>query len=186
MRATTGRRGLVAVSTSLAVLAASTLLSLAAGGAGVSATAAPAADCTPAFPIDDLQRGDAVTGLTVSQGTVPQGFTGSIIGVLDGGIAPNVDMILADLSSPEIDRVGGIWAGMSGSPVYAANGDLIGAVAYGLTWGSSPVAGITPYADMDRYLGSATAPAKVALGAETAKAVAAASDDVTGRRPRGE
>ena len=76
-------------------------------------------------------------------------------------------MVMMRLSSPEIDRVGGIWQGMSGSPVYAEDGRLIGAVAYGMSWGPSPVAGVTPFADMDTYLppagtarpsGSATAP----------------------------
>ena len=37
---------------------------------------------------------------------------------------PGVDMIMMRLTSAEIDRVGGIWAGMSGSPVYAADGRL--------------------------------------------------------------
>ena len=64
-------------------------------------------------------------------------------------------MVIMDLTSSEIDRVGGIWAGMSGSPVYADDGRLIGAVAYGLACGASPVAGITPFEDMDDYLGDA-------------------------------
>ena len=40
---------------------------------------------------------------------------------------------------------------MSGSPVYAADGRLVGAVAYGLA-GSSPIAGITPAAEMVKLL----------------------------------
>ena len=48
---------------------------------------------------------------------------------------------------------------MSGSPVYDADGRLIGAVAYGLSWGPSPVAGVTPYADMAHYLAATPAPA---------------------------
>jgi hypothetical protein len=63
-----------------------------------------------------------------------------------------MDMILVRLTSDEIDRVGGIWAGMSGSPVYAADGRLIGAVSYGLAYGASPVAGVTPAADMQELL----------------------------------
>src|SRR5262249_26340334 len=45
-----------------------------------------------------------------------------------------------------------IWAGMSGSPVYAADGRLIGAVAYSLSLGPSPIAGVTPAADMYQIL----------------------------------
>src|SRR3712207_2802883 len=55
---------------------------------------------------------------------------------------------MARLASDEIARVGGIWFGMSGSPVYAPDGTLLGAVAYGLSFGPSPVAGITPAAAM--------------------------------------
>lgn len=113
-----------------------------------TAVSAPSDLCPDPFPIDDLAKGDAVEGLTVTSGTVPTSFTGTIKGVLADGIAPDVDMILADLDSPELDRVGGIWEGMSGSPVYAADGRLIGAVAYGLSWGASKVAGITPAAAM--------------------------------------
>ncbi|WP_109507036.1 hypothetical protein [Nocardioides speluncae] len=108
--------------------------------------------CPEAFPVADLAADQPVTGLTVSKGTTPDGFTGTVLGVLDDGIAPDLDMIMVRLTSPEIDRVGGIWAGMSGSPVYAADGRLIGAVAYGLALGPSPVAGVTPAADMQKLL----------------------------------
>ncbi len=76
-------------------------------------------------------------------------------------------MIMARLTSPEIDRVG-IWQGMSGSPVYAEDGRLIGAVSYGLAWGPSPVAGITPAEEMYRQLSNRPldAAAPVAEGAE--------------------
>src|SRR3954471_18657147 len=98
----------------------------------------------------EVVRGQ-VTGLTGSKGTQPDGFTGQVIGVLKDGIMPGLDMIMVRLSSPEIDRVG-IWAGMSGSPVYAADGRLIGAVSYGLAFGPSPVAGVTPAADIQQLL----------------------------------
>lgn len=107
-------------------------------------------DCPEALPVSAAVRDLPVTGLTVAQGTTPAAFTGSVIGVLDDGIAPGLDMILVRLTSPEIDRVGGIWAGMSGSPVYV-EGKLLGAVAYGLV-GTSPVAGVTPAAAMGELL----------------------------------
>lgn len=125
---------------------------------GTPAQAAAPDGCVQPYPVADLAAGQAVTGLTVSQGTTPDGFTGEVIGVLDDGIAPDVDMIMVRLTSPAIDRLG-IWQGMSGSPVYAADGRLIGAVAYGLASGPSPVAGVTPFAEMDDYLpGAATVP----------------------------
>ena len=79
--------------------------------------------------------------------------------MLDDGIAPGLDMILAEASSPAIDRAHGIWAGMSGSPVYAADGRLVGSVSYGLTFGASPIAGITPAAEMRKLLSGSSAAA---------------------------
>ena len=71
-------------------------------------------------------------------------------------------MIIVRLSSAVIDNAG-IWGGMSGSPVYADDGRLIGAVSYGLTWEASPVGGLTPAGKMKALLGgggsSATAKA---------------------------
>lgn len=125
--------------------------------AAAPASSAPSAACPSAYPVADLHADDPVHGLTVSKGTTPAGFTGSVIGVLQDGIAPGMDMILVRLTSPEIDRVGGIWEGMSGSPVYADNGELIGAVSYGLAYGPSPVAGVTPAADMQTLLGGGAA-----------------------------
>ncbi|MDP3892267.1 SpoIVB peptidase S55 domain-containing protein [Nocardioides sp.] len=137
------------------------------------ASSAPAIDdCPTAHPVEELTDAQPVTGLTVSKGTVPEEFEGEVIGVIDDGIAPDLDMIMVRLSSPEIDRVGGIWSGMSGSPVYAEDGRLIGAVAYGLSWGSSPVAGVTPYADMAEHLGSAPA-ARIAVSPREARLIAA-------------
>ena len=74
-----------------------------------------------------------------------------MVGVLENGIGPGVDMILVDLTSDTIDRVG-IWSGMSGSPVYADDGELIGAVSYSLGLGPSTIAGVTPAAEMQKLL----------------------------------
>lgn len=104
-------------------------------------------DCPEPFPVDELEPGLEATGLTVEQGTEADEFSATVIGVIEDGIASGIDMIIADTSSPAIERAGGIWAGMSGSPVYAEDGRLIGAVAYGLGVPSS-IAGITPAADM--------------------------------------
>jgi hypothetical protein len=129
---------------------------LATGGVTASpASSAPDPGCPGTYPLGDLGAGDAVTGLTVTTGTQPGPFTGQVQGVLEDGIAPGVDLILADLHSPTIDKVG-IWSGMSGSPVYASDGRLIGAVSYSLGVGPSTIAGITPAAEMAR-LGSTTA-----------------------------
>ena len=109
-------------------------------------TTAPV-DCPEVMPVDQLQRGMMAKGFTVSRGTEPEPFSAEVLGVLENGIGPGRDMIMVDAHSPEIDRVGGIWYGMSGSPVYL-DGKLLGAVAYGLSFGPSTVAGLTPAEDM--------------------------------------
>ncbi len=168
-------RALAAFGAAAGLLVAGSAGAIATAPAGTAAPAGAAAVCDTAYPVAELAPDQAVTGLTVSKGTDPDGFTGKVLGVLDDGIAPDVDMIMVRLTSSEIDRVGGIWQGMSGSPVYATDGRLIGAVSYGLSYGPSPVAGVTPYASMDDYV-AAAAPGKVAVGAKVARAIAASSD----------
>lgn len=146
-------RSLVARGTTAAL---ATVLATTVAGLGAAAPAHSAdngAQCPQAYPVDSLVKGQSVTGLTVVEGTTPEEFTGKVLGVLNDGIAPGVDMILARLSSPEVDRVG-VWSGMSGSPVYAEDGRLVGAVAYTMTWGATPVAGVTPAEDMAAILAS--------------------------------
>src|SRR6185437_1114566 len=63
---------------------------------------------------------------------------------------------------------GGIWAGMSGSPVYTSDGRLLGAVAFGLSGAPSRIGGITPAGEMLKVLGFPSAaspqlPARVRL-----------------------
>jgi hypothetical protein len=162
-------------------LAAMTAVAVVAGTATFTAmsgpaSSAPAEDCAETFPVADLEEGQLVSGLTVSQGVEPDPFFGEVIGVLEDGIAPGLDMIIVDFSegSEAIEAAGGIWSGMSGSPVYAENGDVIGAVAYGLAWGPSPIAGVTPFAEMDDYLSAPASPAPV--GDKLASRIASASD----------
>lgn len=163
-------RGAAAIVASLALLGS---------GAAITATPAqsvpPTEDCATALPLDEVTDGMAVDGLTVTDGTTPEPFTGEVLGVLTDGIAPGVDMILADLTSAEIDRVG-IWQGMSGSPVYDADGNLLGAVAYGLSWGPSSVAGITPYEKMDDYLPGVAGQKTADIDQRTARTIAAQTD----------
>jgi len=148
--------------------------------AGTAVLAAPshadAGTCDAAYPIDQLTAGQPVTGLTVTQGNDPESgaFTGSILGVMKDGIEPGVDMIMARLTSDQIDE-SGIWEGMSGSPVYAQDGTLIGAVAYTLSYGATSVAGITPWQDMSKFAGE-PAPARVPVGSAVARRIAAGSE----------
>ena len=137
----------------LAVSAAVTAGLCLTGTAGLATPSQSATGtCDTAYPVADLTEGQLVDGKTVTAGTTPSDFNGTIIGVLKDGIEPGVDLVMAQLSSTAIDQAG-IWEGMSGSPVYAASDDrLIGAVSYGLATGPSKVAGITPAADMEKLL----------------------------------
>ena len=162
---------------SLAVLAVT-------AGLGTTVAAGPASsvtstDCPAAA--HGVQAGDPVHGLTVSSGSVPEPFTGHVVGTLTNGIAPGVDMVLVDLTSTAIDQAGGIWGGMSGSPVYDVNGDLVGAVSYGLSYGPSPVAGVTPAAQMQKLFtedgtGAVRPARRVTLGRKLAARVVATGD----------
>ena len=109
--------------------------------------AATATNCPTAFPTASAVDGVKGTGYTVEKGTKADPFTATVLGRITDGIAPGIDMIMADLDSPALERAGGVWAGMSGSPVYTADGKLIGSVSYGLASPSS-IAGITPAADL--------------------------------------
>lgn len=116
--------------------------------------AAPAAgqsaiptDCPQPVPISEVQRGMTGVGRTVVSGREPESFSAAVLGVLRDALGPGRDMIVADASSPAIDQAGGIWAGMSGSPVYVGE-RLLGAVAYGLSEEDTSVAGLTPAQDL--------------------------------------
>lgn len=152
----------------LARVAVASLGALAVGGAALSPATTAAAgpgdspECPLVKPVKRLASGDPVTARTVSQGTSTDSLTGEVVGVIDGGISPSIDMIMVKLEGSRVtDAAGnvdaGIWAGMSGSPVYAANGRLIGAVSYGLSWSPSEYAGVTPAAAMYDVMGSSNA-----------------------------
>lgn len=152
--------------------------------------------CPTAMPVDDLRArlaaaaGPVVgTGYTVARGTQPDAFDAEFLGVLENGILPGRDLIVAELDSAALDAARGVWAGMSGSPVYL-DGKLVGAVAYTLSFGPSKVAGITPAEYMmklfDRPDPSASArraqPARVGLSramtARIARATGVSADQV--------
>lgn len=127
-------------------LATSSLVILSPTGARGAST-----DCPTTVPVSEIQNGMTGYGLTVSQGTTPERFSVKFLGVLQDGIAPGVDLIVVDASSDAIDK-SGVWAGMSGSPVYTDDGRLVGAVSYSLSYGPSSIAGLTPADEMERVL----------------------------------
>ena len=142
---------------------------------GPAQSAAPAPECTPYT--GTLTKGDAVNALSVTSGTTPETFGGEYLGTIEDGIAPGVDMIMVKITAPNPDDIGGIWQGMSGSPVTdPATGDVIGAISYGLSWGPSWIAGVTPYQDMTKYLTAPAASARVKVSDSAARTIASNSD----------
>jgi hypothetical protein len=121
-------------------------------GAGTAIAAAPDDECPEVVPVSEVTKGMLGTGYTVSEGTQPEPFSVEVLGVMRDAIGPGRDLIVIEAHSPAIDSVGGIWAGMSGSPVYDQSDRLIGAVAYSMSFGPSPIAGVTPAEDMVQIL----------------------------------
>jgi putative cell wall-binding protein len=113
----------------------------------VPSAGAQQADCGPIVPTREITRGMQGEGLTVVQGTTPETFEVEVLGVLDDGIGVDRDMIIVEVSAPFLDEAGGIWQGMSGSPIYVGD-RLLGAISYGLAFTSSNIGGVTPAEDM--------------------------------------
>lgn len=103
------------------------------------------------FPEDQVHAGLLGTGKTVVSGTTPSWFNVEVLGVLNDGIAPGMDMIVVKLSGTVMNQTGGAFQGISGSPVYV-NGKLLGAVSY--TFGEdNTIAGLTPAGPMMKLFG---------------------------------
>jgi len=97
------------------------------------------------MPVKDIKPGMKGYGLTVFEGTSPEKFDVEIIDVLKN-FRPRQELILVKTKHPRLE-VAKVVAGMSGSPIYI-NGKMIGAYAYGWTFGKEPVAGVTPIQNM--------------------------------------
>jgi hypothetical protein len=107
---------------------------------------APAPKGTALFPLEDLRPGIKGTARTVFSGTETQEFGVEILGILPGFPGPRQSAIIARLSGGNIEKTG-VFAGMSGSPVYI-DGKIVGAVAFSFPFGKEPIAGITPIKQM--------------------------------------
>jgi len=97
------------------------------------------------LPVDQIKKGMKGYGLTVFEGEKPERFDVEVIDVLHN-FKPRQEMILIKTDHPRLD-VTKIVGGMSGSPIYL-QGKMIGAYAYGWTFGVEAVAGVTPIRSM--------------------------------------
>jgi len=104
------------------------------------------AQSRPGFiQVGEIRPGMKGYGLTVFRGTTPERFDVEVIDVLRN-FRPSQDLILIRTPHPLLNKAHSV-AGMSGSPIYL-DGRLAGAYAYGWSYGSEPVVGVTPIANM--------------------------------------
>jgi hypothetical protein len=94
------------------------------------------------MPLEQVRPGMKGYGMSVFQGSKPERFEVEVLGTLQGMPNPKQAIVIARLSGPLVER-SGVFAGMSGSPVYI-DGKLVGAVAYAFPFAKEPIAGITP------------------------------------------
>jgi hypothetical protein len=126
-------------------------LGLLAGALASVIVGAGVAQALPQEPPDvmalsEIKPGMKGYGLTVFSGTNPERFDVEVISTLHN-FRPNQDLILIKTPNhPRLDAARTV-AGMSGSPIYL-NGKMIGAYAYGWTFGAEPIAGVTPIRSM--------------------------------------
>ena len=112
-----------------------------------TATAAADSNGTSNFmPLEQVRPGMKGYGMSVFQGTAPERFEVEVLGTLEGVPNPKQAIVIARLSGALVERTG-VFAGMSGSPVYI-DGKLVGAVAYAFPFAKEPIAGITPIRNM--------------------------------------
>ncbi|HEV2440860.1 MAG TPA: SpoIVB peptidase S55 domain-containing protein [bacterium] len=132
-------------------VAAGVLITLATLGVGMMPT--PGAAAPAIMPAHAIAAGMTGVGKTVIIGTSVVQFNVRVLGVLHNA-GPGGDLVLFRASGPVIQSVGGIAAGMSGSPIYL-QGKLAGALSYTFA-ASDPMVGLfTPIEDMLRMLPAA-------------------------------
>lgn len=117
--------------------------SQAAGPAAAASAVKAPVDCPTAYPDAKIVNGLKGTGFTVSSGTKPQPFAVTVLGKLNDFPEPGAYLVIARIASPAVSQAHGDWAGISGSPVYAADGRLIGSDSYSFGI-NSDIVGLTP------------------------------------------
>src|SRR5690348_5619265 len=142
------RPGMPAGPRSAGALAAAVLVAVSVLGFGMIATPGVAAPAI--MPAHAIAVGMTGVGKTVIIGTSVVPFNVRVLGILHNA-GPAGDLVLFRASGPAIQSVGGIAAGMSGSPIYL-EGKLAGALSYTFQ-ASDPTVGLfTPIEDMLRVL----------------------------------
>jgi hypothetical protein len=87
---------------------------------------------------------------TVVKGTEVISFPAEVLSVVPQSDHPK-QLILIRTSGPLVERIGGIAAGMSGSPFFI-NGKLVGAIGYGWEFSDHRLGLVTPIEEMASVL----------------------------------
>ncbi|HEV8138524.1 MAG TPA: hypothetical protein VGP81_02040, partial [Pyrinomonadaceae bacterium] len=108
---------------------------------GATMAAAQPADIAPPkapelFALEDLRPGMKGTAKTVFSGSGTEEFGVEILGILPGFPGPRQSAIIARLSGGNVEKTG-VFAGMSGSPVYI-DGKIVGAIAFSFPFSKEP------------------------------------------------
>ena len=114
--------------------------------ASIAIAQAPEPKAPDLFPLEDLRPGMKGTAKTVFSGSGTEEFGVEILGILPGFPGPRQSAIIARLSGANVEKTG-VFAGMSGSPVYI-DGKIVGAIAFSFPFSKEPIAGITPIKQM--------------------------------------
>jgi hypothetical protein len=166
---TRGRRGIVVGTLAIALVATM----LAAGPAPAASSCTTPPETTPP---EQLQSGMTGFGWTTIRGSTPTQFTVEVLGVMPDYIWLDIDAIVVRITGPGsfLDETGGVFYGMSGSPVYVG-GKLIGAVSYAVSWDPT-IVGLTPADAMldmfDDGTASVSLPQRIPFDDATRRAVA--------------
>lgn len=112
------------------------------------------------MPFAEVQTGQRGVCITEWSGGERISIPVEVVGTL-AATQPGRRAILVKLSDPRFADAG-VVAGMSGSPVYV-DGKLLGAVAFGWSFAREPLAGVTPFEDMQAIPVGAESPGSAPL-----------------------
>src|SRR5215468_7792960 len=121
-------------------------IALGSGAAWAQKVLGPVGNGPQLFPLEDIHPGMKGTARTVFTGSETEEFGVEILGVLPGFPGARQSTIIGRLSGANVDRTG-VFAGMSGSPVFI-DGRLVGAIAYSFPFSKESICGITPIEQM--------------------------------------
>jgi len=110
----------------------------------------PLVPMAPVLPINEVRPGMKGEVHTVVKGTEVVSFPAEVLSVVPQSDHPK-QLILIRTSGPLVERIGGIAAGMSGSPFFI-NGKLVGAVGYGWEFSDHRLGLVTPIEEMASVL----------------------------------